>query len=577
MQTRIFILFLSTLALLTTSAVAKLGPEDTFTGPNNLFGERSIPSTSEWVDDQELQSFIEGRLGDFVDADFKLEGTSLAEKLDFLADKDIFPLIETPLTSQELLKKKIQQLFTTHSKDIAEGKSAEFLEEVRIAVKRHITAVLLKGDENAEDSLKMAFNDVVTTVSQMKTTIVEQENKQKSVLKSNFESLYKNLSNDYWHQLYFLNAEFKNYMSKPENYLITSIKNLLNSLLKTETNLEQTKERFNTLVLAYIKQLKLDPLQLILTVNEHTWENKDEPTNFVERKRLQASVYQTFFKNLLENKETEKAQTSFTNLFVKQFLGHGKTSIAISQNYCSYFKLNYEKKGLKFASQENTVRENNLLTLEVADLLFSFYSCNSNELNLTDLEATIEHLEDLVFLEERQRLTLNIFPQFLKIKEIDVASNFEIFDAFYNLYLGLRVDVGFTPTVEGQLEVEMDNYLDLLTPKESTLATESFRNYISKFYVMMKIMIAMPGNYPSVHIIQFKSDNIEVYDLFASQIRTINYEQMRKFVATLFSDIFTEDLEFQNEDSKLLFINREITLEDVQKSIKIDIASNSFE
>lgn len=580
MQSKALVLFLSTLAFFAAPTLAVLGDNDYLADDVNVFNAHNLHSAKDWHSDQELVAFLEGRVKSFIGKDFLFEGASLAENLEFLANADLFPLIDEPLTDSKVLEKAIKNVLISYKKKILSSKIDNdqsineivnsLVQEVRDLVNRHIIAVILKTGKVPEEELKLDFKEVMESVKSTTTEISKRDNEKKNEFKTTVKELNSKLKKILSDAIASINYDLSNYLEKSFQLLSVSINNLYNEMSSKKVNLQFGADRMNALIDAIISGCNESPYEVARLINSLYWKNtSDKEVESVMRKILSRTVSKVF-DILIQDQTTEEVSKSIKEMIVFQYLAHGQEKLFFSQTYCSYFNYYAENGEIKFGDETDSEREAKIKILGTTDYLYSLAACTDNKISAKDLKVIVKNIDKIYLLEEKHRAIIDLYPQFMKIKGFDVNKDFELINSLHQLYINFRIDVGFKPSAEGVLEGLLDGYLDKVIAAGSQIGSEKFRQHMQEYSFMLKIMIAMPGQFPEDHVISLKELGTDEFEKFAIQFNQCHFLQLKKFVASLYPHFVNSEFKSNGSNYAPITDFEDITLEKIREKVKVD-------
>jgi hypothetical protein len=583
MQSNAFVLFLSTLAILAAPTVAVFGDHDTLSGKNNVFESFSFQSAEEWNSNQALEDFLEERVKSFIDKDFRLKGSSLAEKLEYLANTDLFPLMDAPLSDRKVLEENIKNLLISYKKEIFAAKTSNdggietivenLVSKVRELVNRHIISVVLETGKVPEKDLNIDLNEVMESVKSTTQEITKNYDQIKTSYAAFLKKVQTDANKSFTKIVFDITADLKSFMNNSSAYLLKAIETLLNDIANETAPLDLAADRMSILVDAAIKNSK-NPYEVARFVNSLYWKSISNKEIEIAMKKILAETVSKVFKVLIEKKEADEVSKLLIDLVVVQFLAHGKDNIFISDTYCSYFSKLNESSEISFGTATDTAAEAKVKLLNAIDFLFSLSGCKEISISSDKLKTIVEHLDQIISFDNEQRDNLHHYPQFMKIQDIDVASNYELLHTLQQLYTHFRIENQSLPSEEAVLEGMLDNYLNQVIAPETKTINNDFKKSMQEYSVMLKIMIAMPGKFPEDHVIDFSNLGTNAFTSFTTQFDKCNFVQLKKFVASLFPKAITAEMKFNESDPAAIPSFDNITLAKISSNVKVDENEN---
>jgi hypothetical protein len=384
---------------------------------------------------------------------------------------------------------------------------------------------------------------------------------------ANVNSLFTNIVVD-------ITGDLKSFMNNSSQYLFKAIDTLFNDMATQTVPLGLGVNRMSILVDAAIKDSE-NPYEVARLVNSLYWKSASEKEFEIVMKKVLAETVSKVFKILIEKKKTDEVSNMLIELVVVQFLARGKTSIFTSETYCSYFDKFTEESEISFGTETDFSDEAKAKLFNAIDFLFSLPACKKNKISSDKLKAIIEHVDQIISIDNEQRDILDHYPQFMKIKDLEVASNYELIQALHQLYIHFRIDKNYPVSNEAALERMLDDYLNEVIAPETTVNNE-FKKHMQQYSVMLKIMIAMPRQFPEDHVIDFSNLGTNAYTSFAVQFDKCNFVQMKKFVASLFPKAITAELKFNEADPAAILSFDNITLDKIRANVKVDEKENLY-
>ena len=586
MQSKAFVLFLSAVAFLAAPTLAVLGENDYLAAHDNVFNAHNLRSVENWHDDFELEAFLEGRVKNFIRKDFHLQGSSLAEKLEYLADTELFPLINEPLTDKKVLESIIKNVLISYKRKIFNAKVEndtgineivnELTQEVRDLVNRHITAIILETGKVPEEELKMDFKEIVDSVKTTTTEIIKKDVEKKESFKAYISGQAKTMNQAFMAVVIDINMNLKNYFDNASQFVSRAIADLHKQMATQTVPLESATDRMNALIDAAIEIEPENSFEIARLVNSLYWKSTSSKQLELVMDKILARAVEKVFKILIDKKPIDEVSQMFRDLVVNQYLAHGKDALSYSQTYCSYFSTFAERSGIAFRAETDSERETSIKILGVTDYLFSFATCRENTINEDDLRAIIKNISDVFLLDEKHRALIDQYPLFMKIRDIDVSHEFELIHTLHKLYINFRADNHFKFTTEGVLEAALDKYLDKVIEADSVIGTHEFRTEMRDFAVMLKIMILITNQLPEDHTVLFKNLGVDAYEKFAAQFNYCNFSELQKFVASLFPQLIGTDMKINASDFAFTAAFDDITLKKSNERVAFDEKENQM-
>lgn len=533
------------MTLLAGRLAGRIGENGQLAGPNSVFGQVA-DQKGDWIENGDLVSFAEERVGGFVGKKISLEGSSLAEKLASLAGLDLYSQLKHPeLSQKEQLEQKMDQLMEKYREQILENSVEELMAEMRWAVEQHLAAALLSGAQQ-QDPLELIKERVFSKITQetkrqTKTKIGEIDGKSKSLM-----DLYKTLGDGLIQSISWYNGNFRTVVDNTPKYVLGQLTGVLRQGAKGEATGEETTLRGRELLKAYIElsgpELLESPMLAMLTDFFSVQPADEARTNFV------TAILRTYFNHLLSLESLEHANKAFSSVVATKILHKDMPKFFVSDNYCDFFHLMLKDRGLKFAGKEESELSKQLHLTAAIHALFTIEGCQLANYSRADLQGAVNHLEDILSFSSATRLLLNAsHPKFFHEKSIDFQSNLKAAKTLYNLYIGLVVEDQYT-SEKGDLYAALDNYLNQLAVEESDHFSGPFTINVKADYMLLKMMIAFNAEFPKDHTIEFQAPYEIGISAFALKLKNSNMDKLNGFVANLLPTIFDKQLVIKVED-----------------------------